>query len=56
MQGEYGELILRYYGDSKREIINKYKQGVAWAKMNKQGKDEIRKKFLIALPDGSSNC
>ena len=52
--GENGPLIMRYYGDTKREAALKYKKGVAWAKRWKE--DEKRLKLLTQLPDGTAFC
>lgn len=55
--GEDGPLIMRCYGDTKREAALKYKKGVAWAKRwNKPGEEDKRPKLLTQLPDGTAFC
>eukprot|EP00794_Sanderia_malayensis_P006085 gene6085-6788_t len=49
-------LVVRNYGDSKRETTIKYKQGVSWAKFLSKKKNETQKRFLTILPDGTSTC
>lgn len=46
------EIVVRYYGDTKREITRKYKHGTAMAKQINDGKDK-KLVFMVTLPDGS---